>query len=89
MDYVAESGTLLIGTNTHSILPHPIADLMRFENAPRHKRGMIGDMEDASNGGFDDEYYGAEESKDDEGDQTDFILDGMSVDDKIAQIVAQ
>lgn len=51
MDYVADSGTLLIGTNTHSILPHPIADLMRFENNPKRRRG---DMEDMS--GWDDDY---------------------------------
>ena len=42
MDYVAESGTLLIGTNTQAILPHNIAELMRFENIGQ----LYGDYEE-------------------------------------------
>lgn len=56
MDYVAESGTLLVGTNSHAILPHSIVDLMSFENNPRRKRG---DMEDMS--GWDEDDYDNEE----------------------------
>ena len=80
MDYVADSGTLLVGTNTHAILPHPIADLMRFENNPRRRRG---DMEDMSGFGDSDE-YGQEERKEpfeDDGDE--YYLEGMTLDEKI------
>ena len=83
MDYVADSGTLLVGTNSHTILPEPIADLMRFENNPRRIRG---DMDDMS--GYSGVDYDEEEAKDefaDDGDE--YYLEGMSLDDKIAQLV--
>lgn len=82
MDYVAESGTLLVGTNTHAILPHNIADLMRFENNPtRRRRG--GDMEDMSGWSYGDEEE-IKEPFEDEGDE--YYLEGMTLDEKIAQL---
>ena len=51
MDYVTDSGTLLIGTNTHAILPHSITDLMNFDNV-----GRIAGMDES---GYD--YYSDEE----------------------------
>ena len=81
MDYVAESGTLLVGTNTHAILPHNIADLMRFENNPTRRRR--GDMEDMSGWSYGDEEEVKEEFEDD-GDE--YYLEGMTLDDKIAAL---
>ena len=78
-DYVADSGTLLVGTNSHAILPHSIVDLMNFHYNPKRIRG---DMEDMS--GCDDMDYGDEESKEpfeDDGDE--YYLEGMSLDEKI------
>ena len=79
MDYVAESGTLLVGTNTHAILPHNIADLMRFENNPT--RRVRGDMEDMSGFSYGDEEE-AKEPFEDDGDE--YYLEGMTLDEKIA-----
>ena len=77
MDYVTDSGTLLIGTNTHAILPHNITDLMNFENL-----GRIGGMDES------EAEYGSEEEKkeqfEDEGDE--YYLEGMTLDEKIAQL---
>ena len=75
MDYVTDSGTLLIGTNTHAILPHNIIDLMNFANV-----GRVAGMDESG------EEYGSEEEKkeqfDDEGDE--YYLEGMTLDEKIA-----
>ena len=77
MDYVTDSGTLLIGTNTHAILPHNITELINFENVGR-VAGMDGS----------DEEFGSEEEKkeqfEDEGDE--YYLEGMTLDEKIAQL---
>ena len=84
MDYVADSGVLLVGTNSHTILPEPIADLMRFENNPRRIRG---DMEDMS--GFSGYDYGEEEAKDGfSNDGDDYVLQGDTLDEKLAKIMA-
>ena len=78
MDYVTDSGTLLIGTNTHAILPHSITDLMNFDNV-----GRIAGMDES---GYD--YYSDEEQKkeqfSEEGDE--YYLEGMTLDEKIAQL---
>ena len=70
MDYVAESGTLLVGTNTHAILPHNIAELMRFENT-----GFI-------HGEYEEDEETKEQYVDPEEDE--YYLEGMTLDEKIA-----
>jgi len=83
MDYVADSGTLLVGTNSHTIVPENIADLMRFENNPKRIRG---DMDDMS--GFSGYDYGEEEAKDEfSNDGDDYVLEGSTIDDKLAEIM--
>ena len=54
MDVVSESGTLLIGTNTHAILTHSIADLINFIPEDQESINQLG--YDMSNFDDDEEY---------------------------------
>ena len=63
MDYVQESGTLLLGTNNNSIVTHNIVDLLNYF---RTDFKDLGDMEGM--GGMDDmsDYDGEDEAEEEE-----------------------
>ena len=59
MDYVEESGTLLIGTNTEAILTHNIADLLLWNSHADEDEeydDMMLDGDEENKEPFDDTY---------------------------------
>jgi hypothetical protein len=70
MDYLPDEGTLLIGTNSGSVLSQKIEDYLKYDDMEDIAMIDMGDMED---------YEEAEE------DQYD-ILDGLTLDQNVEKI---
>ncbi len=70
MDIVSESGTLLVGTNTHAILTHSITDLINYVPSEQQSINMYGQIGyDMSNMDSDEEHKYAYADYDDEDNQ--------------------
>lgn len=63
MDYVQESGTLLLGTNNNSIVTHNIVDLLNYFRTD-FKEMDLGDMEGMSYGEEEEEKWDPMEGED-------------------------